>query len=125
MSKNFRQFLLPIWICFSVIFGPFIAISQYLFTRGGGDLCDSVYVLPQGGYDPARFEEFARANHYADVLSSIALSFGILILIDYWSRKRGNLSLSLRITLTVLALVMMAGYVFILFVFSGAGQQVC
>jgi hypothetical protein len=117
--------ILSIWTCMSVFVGPLIAATQYRFTRGGGDFCDGIYYLQDGSLDPSRIDEFARANIYADTLSTIMLTVGVVLLIRYWTMPIPSVSIIRRLLLTCTTLFMFVGYLLIITVFSGSGFQAC
>lgn len=44
-----------------MVLGPALFVLAYvLFTRGGGDLCDSVYQLPGGSFDVSSSGDHSR-----------------------------------------------------------------
>ncbi len=107
----------------SVILGPLIFILGYSFTRGGGDYCDAVYYLPDGGLDPRRITEFHNAQVFQVTGASIMLALGLAIIIYSFvhSHKKEP---KVNIWPILAVLFMMLGYVAVILL-SGKSGQAC
>lgn len=112
-----------VYILSSIFLGPAIFILGYSFTRGGGDYCDAVYILPNGSYDPKRINEFHNAQVFQVTGASIMILLGLSLLTYYlvYSRKHKT---KISIWGPVGILVMLLGYTLVIIV-SGSGGQNC
>ncbi len=65
----------------SVVLGPAVfLLGCALFTRGGGDLCDSIYRLADGSFAADRDREFRDAQLFQVIGASVMLLAGAAIL---------------------------------------------
>jgi hypothetical protein len=94
----------------------------FRFTRGGGDYCDAVYDLPNGGIDPRRAIEFHHEQLFQVTGASFMFAIGLALLAYIFLRAHKKQT-KLNIWAVIAVLTMMFGYVVVILSSGSSGQN--
>ncbi|WP_282778042.1 hypothetical protein [Nocardia sp. CC201C] len=110
MTKSWPLSIAVIYVLASVFIGPAITLGGYMVAPANGDFCD----LGAHGSADQRDHDYAVVEGIQIIGSTAMLAVGSLLLIYLWMiPARSHWSVHLLLTTGIL--VMMAGYLFVLY----------
>ncbi|WP_306364362.1 hypothetical protein [Nocardia sp. CC227C] len=110
MTKSWPLSIAVIYVVASVFIGPAIALGGYMVTPANGDFCD----LRAHGGSEQRDHDYAVVAGIQIIGSTAMLAVGVFLLVCLWTISARS-HWPVRLLLTTGILVMMAGYLVVLY----------